>query len=255
MPDPKILDVGAAMLSSDAEKLARAGVVDLLKNSPIPADEQLANLGVFLNSKNLGRLLFFHEIYKRVVPHHGVVMEFGVRWGQTLAVLSALRGLFEPYNRHRKIIGFDTFEGFKGVSAVDGTRTRCEDGAYAVSPGYEAFLDRLLSLHDEQNPLNHLRKFELVKGDASLTVPAYLKAHPETIVSLAIFDFDIYAPTKAALEALVPHLAVGSVLVFDELCDDLFPGETVALREVLGLRNLRIQRLPFASRVSFVELT
>ena len=51
-------------------------------------------------------------------------------------------------------------------------------------------------------------------------------------MSLAIFDFDIYKPTKAALEAIKPHLFKGSVLVFDELADDIFPGETVALREV-----------------------
>lgn len=255
MTERDVKDIGAMMLSSDSEKAARAGVVGMLRQSPLPDDELLANLGLYLNSKNLGRLLFFHQIYQRILNHHGVVMEFGVRWGQTLALLSALRGLLEPFNRHRKVIGFDTFAGFKGVSKVDGTKTKCDDGAYAVPEGYDAYLQKILALHDEQSPLNHIRKFELVKGDATQTVPAYLKAHPETIISLAIFDFDIYAPTKAALEAIEPHLTVGSVLVFDELCDDLFPGETVALREVLGLRNLRIQRLPFASRVSFVELT
>lgn len=249
------LDVGATMLSSATEKQTRAGVAELLRESPIPADEILANLGLYLSSKNLGRLLFFHEIYKRVVNTHGVIMEFGVRWGQTLAVLSALRGLFEPYNRHRKIIGFDTFAGFKGVSPADGDRTKCTDGGYPVTPGYEAHLEELLRLQDDLNPLNHLKKFELIKGDATETVPAYLAAHPETVVSLAIFDFDIYRPTKAALEAVVPHLFKGSILVFDELCDDLFPGETVALREVLPLRGLRIERLPFASRISFAELT
>ena len=67
--------------------------------------------------------------------------------------------------------------------------------------------------------------------------PRICKRHPETIVSLAIFDFDIYQPTKAALEAIKPHLFKGSVLVFDELCDDIFPGETIALREVFDLER------------------
>jgi len=249
------LDVGATMLSSADEKKTRAGVADLLKASPIPDDEILANLGLYLSSKNLGRLLFFHEIYKRVVNTHGVIMEFGVRWGQTMGLLSALRGLFEPYNRHRKIIGFDTFAGFQGVTPTDGDKTKCTDGGYPVTPGYEQYLEEVLSKQDDLNPLNHLKKFELVKGDAAETIPAYLKAHPETVVSLAIFDFDIYKPTKAALEAVLPHLCKGSILVFDELCDDLFPGETVAVREVLSLRDLRVERLPFASRISFAELT
>ena len=73
-------------------------------------------------------------------------------------------------------------------------------------------------------------------------------------MSLAIFDFDIYAPTRAALAAVKPHLMKGSVLVFDELCDDIFPGETVALNEVFGLNNVRIQRMPMTARVSYMEV-
>ena len=42
-----------------------------------------------------------------------------------------------------------------------------------------------------------------------------------------------------------------SVLVFDELSDDIFPGETLAVNEVLGLRNLRLQRFPMTARVSY----
>jgi hypothetical protein len=189
-----------------------------------------------------------------ILNSHGVVMEFGVRWGQTLSLLSALRGIYEPFNRHRKIIGFDTFAGFIGMSEKDGALCKTTDGSFSVSDGYDKYLEELIGLQDAMNPISHLRKFELVKGDATKTVPAYLKAHPETIVSLAIFDFDIYAPTKAALEAVKPHLCKGSVLVFDELCDDIFPGETIAVREVLGLRDLRIQRLPTTARISYAVL-
>jgi hypothetical protein len=46
----------------------------------------------------------------------------------------------------------------------------------------------------------------------------------------------------------------GSVLVFDELCDDIFPGETLALMETMGVRSLRIQRLPMTARVSYVVI-
>jgi hypothetical protein len=93
-----------------------------------------------------------------------------------------------------------------------------------------------------------------VKGDAVETVPAYLAAHPETIVSMAVFDFDIYTPTKAALQAIAPRVAKGSLLVFDELADPYFPGETLALQEVFGLRNVRIQRLPITARISWIEI-
>ncbi|MCX7885943.1 MAG: TylF/MycF family methyltransferase [Verrucomicrobiae bacterium] len=244
----------AIVLSSASEKEALGLLTKLLKETPVPDDELLANLGLYLTSKGLSRLLFFYEIYKKILHTHGVIMEFGVRWGQTLSVMAALRGIFEPFNRHRKIIGFDTFAGFKGYSEKDGVLCQCKDGSFGVPPQYENYLAQVMSLQEALNPISHLKKYELVKGDACETVPAYLKAHPETIVSLAIFDLDIYKPTKVALEAIKPHLMKGSILVFDELSDDIFPGETLALQEVLGLNTCRVQRFPMTARISFMEV-
>jgi hypothetical protein len=244
----------AIVLSSASEKEKQGLLVDLFKEMPIPDDELLANLGLFLTSKNFSRLLFFYEMYQKILHSHGVIMEFGVRWGQSLAALAALRGIFEPFNRHRKIIGFDTFTGFSGMDAKDGAINKCDEGSYSVPDGYEEYLEKILSLQEALNPISHLKKFEIVKGDAVLTVPGYLKKYPETIISMAIFDFDIYKPTKTTLEAILPHLCKNSILIFDELCDDVFPGETIALQEVLGLRELSIKRLPMTSRISYVEL-
>ncbi len=244
----------AIVLSSSDEKMVLQQFAEQLLSSPLPDDEILPNLGLYLTSKTLSRILFFYEIYKKILNQHGIVVEFGVRWGQTLSLLSALRSIFEPFNRHRKIVGFDTFDGFKGFGSKDGQRCQCKDGSFSVPEGYEQQLDRLLSMQEALNPMSHLKRYELVKGNAIETIPAYLQRHPETIVSLAIFDFDIYEPTRAALEAVKPHLCKGSILVFDELCDDIFPGETIALQEVFGLNSLRIQRLPMTARVSYVEV-
>jgi hypothetical protein len=244
----------AIVLSSTDEKQVQQAFVDHFKASPLPDDETLPNLGMFLTSKALSRILFFHEIYQKIVHTHGIVAEFGVRWGQTLSVMSALRGIFEPFNRHRKIVGFDTFAGFTGLGDKDGKLCRCVDGSFSVPEGYEEYLGTLLALQEKMNPISHLTKFELVKGNALETVPAYLERHPETIISLAIFDFDIYEPTRATLEVIRPYLCKGSILVFDELCDDIFPGETIALREILGLNHLRIQRFPMTARISYLEI-
>jgi hypothetical protein len=244
----------AIVLSSSSEKELLASFFRALKDVPIADDELLPNLGLFLTSKTLSRVLFFHEIYRQILHTHGVIMEFGVRWGQTLSLLSALRGIYEPFNRHRKIVGFDTFAGFKGMEARDGKTCRCADGSFSVSKGYEKYLGSILEMQEGLNPMSHLRRFELVKGDAAQTIPQYFQQHPETVVSLAILDFDIYAPTKVALEQIKPRLTKGSILVFDELCDDIFPGETIAVQEVFGLNNLRVQRLPTTARVSYVVI-
>lgn len=244
----------AIILSSPEEKEIQKQFLAQFNSSPLPDDEILPNLGLFLNSKALSRILFFYEIYKKIIHTHGIIVEFGVRWGQTLSIMSALRGIFEPFNRHRKIVGFDTFDGLKGTGKEDGELSKCKDGSFSVTPGYEDYLDRILSMQEKLNPMSHLKRYELVKGDAVKTIPEYLKRHPETIISLAIFDFDIYAPTKAALEAIKPHLCKGSILVFDELCDDILPGETIALRETWGLNNVRVQRFPMAARISYLEV-
>lgn len=254
MADIKTQKHDAIVLSSQSEKDLQAQFVKLLKSAPLPDDELLPNLGLFLSSKALSRVLFFHEIYKKILNTHGMIMEFGVRWGQTLSLLSALRGIYEPFNRHRKIVGFDTFSGFVGMSEKDGALCKTVDGSFSVSENYEDYLGEILALQEALNPISHLKKFELVRGDATQTIPEYLKRQPETMVSLAIFDFDIYKPTKAALEAVKPYLFKGSVLVFDELADDIFPGETVALREVFDTTNLRVERLPITARVSYVVL-
>lgn len=242
------------VFSSQEEKNIEGDLLKLLKCLPLPDSEILANLGLFLTSKNLARILFFYEIYQKISQIHGIIVEFGARWGQTLSVMSALRGIFEPFNRHRKIVGFDTFGGFKGINKKDGLLHKCAEGAYAVPPGYQDYLARILAIQEKLNPLPHLVKYELIKGDAIHTVPAYFKKHPETIIALAIFDFDIYTPTKTALKAILPNLCKGSILVFDELCDEIFPGETIALKETLGLNNVKVQRLAMTSRISYLEI-
>lgn len=245
----------ANVFMSGSEKDLRLRLTEMLKTNTIPDEELLENLGLFLTSKNFSRLLFFHEIYKKIIDKHGIIIEFGIRWGQTLSIVAALRGIFEPFNRHRKIIGFDTFTGLKGIDyTVDGKKNNNRDGSYSLPVKYEEFLTEILSIQEALNPVSHIKKFEIIKGDAQIMVPKYFKDHPETIVSLAIFDFDIYKPTKVALHAIKPLLAKGSILVFDELCDEIFPGETLALQEEFGLNNIHLKRIPFTSRLSYFEI-
>jgi hypothetical protein len=168
-----------------------------------------------------------------------------------MALFAALRGIYDPYNRHRKLIAFDTFTGFPGISAEDGTHEMMQAGILSTTAGYESYLHDILCTHEALNPLAHIRKFELRKGDAIAEVPRYLDENPETIIAMAYFDFDIYAPTKFVLETIRPRLVKGSVVAFDELNDHESPGETLAVMEVLGLNNIRLKRFPHASRVSY----
>ena len=238
--------------ASSSEQNTREQMGDLLLHHSIPSDQLLSNLGLFLESKNLARLLFMDFLYRQMISVQGVIMEFGVRWGQNLALFSALRGIYEPFNRHRKIVGFDTFTGFPSIHEKDGQSSMMVNGQLAVSPNYEETLQRLLTLHESLNPLAHIKKFELCAGDVVEELPRYLARCPETIVGMAYFDLDLYEPTVKCLELLRPRMTKGTILGFDELNDPDSPGETLALMEVFGLNHLKIQRFPFASRVSYV---
>ena len=124
-------------------------------------------------------------------------------------------------------------------------------GQLDVGRDYEAYLTRVLQVHEALNPLSHINKFDLRAGDAIVELPRYLEESPETIVALAYFDFDLYEPTKACLELLRPRLTQGSVVAFDELNDPDSPGETLALMETFGLDRVKLKRYPHASRVSY----
>ena len=242
---------GIKTFFSNEEAQHRVNLLELFKTCPIPEEQLFNNLGLFLNSKDLARILFMDFIYRQIVDVQGVVMDFGTRWGQNMALFTALRGMYEPFNRHKKIIGFDTFNGFPSVSKKDGSSDLMKKGNVATVKNYEIYLQKIVNSLEGGNPLAHIKKYEIRKGDASKEIKKYLSENPETIVALAYFDFDIYEPTKECLKAIKPHLVKGSVLAFDELNDHDSPGETLALKEVFGLNTVRLKRFSITSRVSY----
>ncbi len=225
------------------------------RNCPIPGDEILSNLGLFLSSKNLSRILLMDYLYRQIIDVQGIIMDFGTRWGHNLALFTALRGIYEPFNRHRKLVGFDTFSGFPDIGEKDRqSHDTIKKQGLATTENYIEYLTKVMEYQEQDNPMPHIKKFEIRAGDAIIEIDNYLKENPQTIIALAYFDFDIYQPTKKCLEAIRPHLVKGSVLGFDELNDPDSPGETLALKEVFGLDNIKLRRYRYASRVSYFVL-
>jgi hypothetical protein len=239
---------GTKSSASDEYLNSRVSLAGELRNSLIPDSELTGNLGIYIERMHLSRILLMHDLYKQIVCIPGSIIEFGVRWGQNMALFNTFRGIFEPYNYTRKVIGFDTFSGFPSVSNEDFPskieRAPTEAGDYNVVSGWKEKLENILKAQEMLSPLPHIKKWELVEGDATKTFEPYLADHPELIVALAYFDFDIYSPTKSCLQQLLPRLTKGSIVVFDELNCPEFPGETIALQEVIGTRNIALNRDP-----------
>ncbi|MHC4632101.1 MAG: crotonobetainyl-CoA--carnitine CoA-transferase [Planctomycetota bacterium] len=197
-------ELGIKTYDSAQEKVCRQQFVEHLKKCPMPDDQLLSNLGLFLSSKNLSRILFMNHLYKQIIDVQGIIIEFGTRWGQNLALFAALRGIYEPFNRHRKIVGFDTFAGFPGISKKDGSSDLVQVGNLSVTENYVEYLTKILEYQELDNPLSHIKKFDIRQGDAVVEIARYLKEYPETIVALAYFDFDIYEPTRKCADQKVP---------------------------------------------------
>lgn len=237
--------------NTEEENSARQNLIELFERTPIPKNDLLNNLGLFTNRQSLTRTIFMYELYSEIVDIHGDVMEFGTRYGENITLFSNFRGFMEPYNHSRKIIGFDTFEGFP-ESAISKQDTSAEPDEFIIPQDYEEYLDKLMEYHETESPISHKKKYDLIKGDVTETLRTYLDENPQTIIALAYLDLDLYEPTREVLKLIEPRLPKGAVIGFDELNTDRWPGETKAFDEVLGIANYEIRRSPFGSNPSYI---
>lgn len=228
---------------SDREREVRERLAQLLTTSPIRAEYRIDNLALYLRRHQLSDLLSMAELYRMILDLPGAIMEFGVLHGRHLATLTALRGMYEHYDTTRRIVGFDTFTGFPDPAEVDRVSPSAVAGRFATPPDYPDHLRAVLAAHEAGEPSGHVRRTLVVAGDVRDTLPKYLADHPETVIALAYFDLDLYEPTRSALAAIQPYLTRGSVVAFDELGYARWPGETLALREVLGLGGATLRKL------------
>lgn len=226
----------------------------VFEESPFSTVEKLMNFPLFVPRQDLAKFLARAELFKRVLHVQGSIVECGVFFGGGLMTFAQLSAIFEPVNHQRKIIGFDTFSGFPRLSSKD-ARAESKDakkGGLAIDSYGE--LRKVCALYDENRFVGHIPKIELVKGDAKETIPRYLKENPHLVISLLYLDFDLYEPTKVALEQFLPRIPKGGIIAFDELNLKSWAGETIALLETMDLKSIRLERFSFTSTLSFAQL-
>lgn len=234
----------------------RQQVEEYIANSGGSFCEKMENFPKYVSRQSMARYLALYEIFKEALPVHGSVVECGVNWGGGLMMLAQISSILEPVNLQRKIVGFDTFAGFPSLAQADITgahhNTELQQGGYAAN-SYDDLL-HCVDLYNKNRFIGHLDKVELVKGDACVEIPKFLEREPHTIVSLLHLDFDIYAPTKVAIEHLVPRMPKGAIIIFDELNNQSWPGETVAALEALDIGKLEIKRFSFEPHISYAKI-
>lgn len=226
----------------------------LFDANPSTWETKLENFPKYVRRQNLTRFLALYELYKRQLPIKGSVIECGVNHGFGTMSWAKFSAILEPVNLSRRIYGFDTFEGFPGVSQHDRSASSQHVKVGDLAADVYEELGELVDIYDSSRFLGHVKKVNLVRGDALETIPQFVKDNPHLVVSLLFLDFDLYEPTKVALEHFLPRMPKGAVLAFDELDNPLWPGETLAMLETHARRPLRIERLEFDPYIGFAIL-
>jgi len=239
---------------TETEQEVGKALESVFVNCPDSIESKLENFPKYARRQPLKRFLALYEIFKKVLPVKGSIVECGVFRGFSLMSWAKLSTILEPENLTRRIYGIDSFgAGFPSVSDVD------RSGEGVARPGdfeasnYDELLE-LVRLYDKDRFLGHIPKVELVRGDATKTIPEFIKQHPHLVVSLLYLDFDLYEPTKVALEHFLPRMPRGAVLAFDELDNPIWPGETQALMDTLPMNRLKLQRLDWDPYIGFAVI-
>lgn len=204
-----------------------------------------------LTEERLGKFLAHWELMKRVNEVPGSVVECGVFKGTSFVRLAMIRqvlgGAFAS-----KLLGFDTFADEypeTGHAEDFAQREHWISEAGGASISVEQLSDCLKRLN--------VTNYELVAGDATVTIPKYVKENPSLRISFLNLDIDFVEPTLAALEHLYPLVTKGGIICLDNYAGEgtsgigLF-GDTFAIDEYFKGRDIQIVRFPFAARPSFI---
>lgn len=228
-------------------------LADIFASNPDSTSIRLENFPKYVRRVHLKRFLALYEIYKMILPVKGSIVECGVFRGFGLMSWAKLSAILEPENLTRRIYGLDTFDGFPAVVAQDSNSQQSAQTGDLRANSHDELL-AVIEQFDRDRYLGHIPKVQLVKGDINETAAKLVRDNPHLMISLLFIDCDLYEPTAAALRSLVPRMPKGALLVFDELDNPIWPGETQAVLDEIGLNLLKLERLEWDPYISFARI-
>lgn len=236
---------------TEAEQQESSRNAQCFDRHPATTESKLNNFPKYVRRQALTRFLSLYELFKLIVPVKGSIVECGVYEGFGLMTWARLSAILEPVNFTRRVYGFDTFAGFPEVGRRDKTKlSRAVRKGGLRANSHDELLE-LAAINDSTRFIGHIPKVQLIKGDATRTIPRFVKDNPHVLVSLLFLDFDLYAPTKVAIDHFLPRMPAGAIIAFDELDNPLWPGETEACIELMQRHRLKIERLPFDPYIGY----
>ena len=219
-----------------------------------------SNFELVTHRRYLARFIARYELFMKILKIEGSIVECGVYKGDGVLAWGKLSEIFEPYAYKRKIFGFDTFKGFPDTNSKKDRHKSYKNPNLNKKrfklkmSEYEQIL-KAIDQFDSEQYLNNFKKISLIKGKAVKTIPKFIKENKHLLVALLFIDFDINEPAKTALKNFVPRMSKGSIIAFDQVNNDGWPGETLALiEEMQDLRKYKIEKFHFESNISYIVL-
>jgi len=164
-----------------------------------------------------GSLIDTFKIAMSAATNEGLILEFGVRHGNSIRQLAELA--------KQDVHGFDSFEGLPEAWHDEGKGSYSTKGVVPKVPAN-------VTLH---------------KGWFDETLPTFLAKHTEP-ARLINIDCDIYSSTKTVLDLLAPRIKTGTVIIFDEYIGNQHwrEDEFKAFQEAVGTDGWKYQYLAFS---------
>jgi hypothetical protein len=223
-------------------------IEDHCKTHGISFVEATHQFPILVRRQSLKRFLAHTEFFKMTLDVPGDIAELGVFRGLGLMTWANLLEAYCVGSRTKVVYGFDNWRGFTGFDARDGAQVAASDKVVGGFAAAKAELESAIAIFDEDRFIPKKPRIKLVDGEIEDTVPRFVRDNPGARFSLVHFDCDLYRPTKAALEALWPHVSRGGVLLFDEYGISEWAGETTAVDEFLaGRSGVRVKTLPWTN--------
>lgn len=224
-------------------------IEQLIQSNEISTREIVEDFAIYLRRVNLAKFITHIELFQKTINLPGSIVECGVFKGMSFMTFLKLADILCPGDTLKKVIGFDTFEGFVSLNSQDGEVDEKRNkvvGGWNAGYFYEV-LNSAINISQKDSFIPRFKRVELVKGDVCKTVPEYVEKNPGLRISLLHLDMDLYEPTLTALEYFYPRVVTGGVILLDEYAMRDFPGESSAVDKYFKGNPPLIKKFPYTS--------
>ena len=188
------------------------------------------------------RFMLLNDMISKVEGIEGSFVECGVAYGRSTSYMLLINYY---YQLNRKILGFDSFDGYPLVSGED---LKSRNGPSISAGDLKVYLAETLRFIGEVGLPSawvdaHL---SLVKGDICQT--AFGTETGE--IAFLTLELDLFEGTKSALEAFLPRMSKGGIILFLNSMDDAanFSGAREAVKAVLRERVSDLKKHPYSGK-------